>query len=172
MSTQVGPKCTLMLYQANARTFEIETCAFSMAPFSRKSAKKANNIVCAFFNVRNKWDKKLLKCVFFDTRFDLFEFQKNNGKTTLGVAIIRKEDFFFSPKAPYQPLEDRKLSVSDKNKFGINKYELNCEQIRKQSDLYSIAAALLNCDSFQRVKEFNSKLSFKRTIEKLNASKL
>lgn len=176
-SSHIDPSpstCNLDLYHADKRVSDTEWCDTSKVSFSKQTAKKANDVISAYFGVDQEWDKKLLKCIFLDDpNFNWFEFARaDNDNITLGVKISGDRNVVFNenPEEFYVPAERQgKLAVTVKSVFGNNDYELDYEKIKtERNEDYSIVA-LFNSNSFIRVSECSTNLGFSRTLEKIDA---
>ena len=171
-------QCSLTLYQTDTRIPDAKRSEQSKCTFSNQTAKKANDVVCAYFDVQEEWDKKLLKCIFLDDiQFDWFEFNKTNDPPiTFGAEIDGNRNIVFNenPEEKYIPIEDitKKLSVSVKSVFGNNNYELTYEQISKERNGDFSIVALYNSNSINRFTECSTNIGFARILEKTSIAKL
>lgn len=168
-------ECVLTLYHADKRVADSKWFDTTKVSFSKQTAKKANDIVAAYFCVSQEWDKKLLESIFLgDIDLNWFEFTRiNNPDITLGIKIAgdRRVVFNENPESFYVPIKRPvKLSVMIKSAFGDNSYELDYEQIKnKRSKDFSIVA-LFNSSTFKSVAACSTNLLFTRTLEKLDVT--
>lgn len=167
----------LTLYHKDPRVSDTEWSDECNISFSKQSAKKANEIVAAYFRVHQERDKELLKCIFLDDSqiggYDWFEFnQLNSPHITLGVGLRGNRNAVVndSPTKIYTPIEkEGKISVSEVTLYLSSSYELNYQQIcNEQSKDFSIVVALFNSYSFKRVVETNTDLGFAKILEKID----
>lgn len=168
-----GSECELVLYHIDRRRCDRKWLDTTKISFSKQTAKKANDVVASYFGISEEWDKKLLKSIFLnDIQFNWFEFTRiDNPQISLGISITGDRSVVFNenPEEFYSPIERPiKLSVMVTNIFGISKYELTYEKIRKERSKDFSIVALFNSNSFKSVTACSTNLGFIRTLEKFD----
>lgn len=162
--------CDLILYYQDKRISKNDWLEKTKLSLSKQTAKRANDTISGYFQLENKYDKKLFESIFSsDAELNWFEFNRKEAPDiTCGIKILGNRNIVFvdSPEI-FEALDkkERKVHVVVKGVFGENEYDLSLKDLRGERRNELSIIALYNSESFIKHNQCSTNIGFSRCLE-------
>ncbi|HSW86203.1 MAG TPA: hypothetical protein VLG49_01745 [Rhabdochlamydiaceae bacterium] len=176
--------CDLMLYRYNRREGmnNLRTCHIGQFPIYQQSAYKVRDLVCEYFDVNKKADRKLFDTVFMERPIDCFEFERHDTDIVYGVSVHGTDPDFtvlmYDFNSGDLAIPDSKMlsvkvelffdRVNGQESFEKKEFIHGVERLKKYLSRDPWSAALMQSYSFKRLTTYSVDLHASRTIEKID----
>lgn len=175
--------CELTLTRIDDRSPERTQAQYSfskVATVAHEEASSAHKVVCKFFGIEEKWDKKLVKSFLLEDTdtFDRFYAYRQDYHICYAVVVEGDKNLLARPLKKCEPIQkEESLSltirkISNKGGFSVKvDGEFSYDEIKLGGYFDNTAVALFNSKSFKTIREYNRSFLYKRAFEKIEPEK-